>query len=218
MGQQTSTTKITPHDKAIFQLKQQRDKLKQYQKRIDHLIAQQSELAKVSITDKDLTKAKFYLKCKKQQLTNLRRTYDQLDTLEGLISTIEFKFVENELVKSLSVGNDILKQLNQQMNVDKIDQLMDDLHEERVKVDEVSDVLGEPLTRVDQEEVDEEFDRLLKEQQPEPNVVVPVADVKNDIKNDTKLPDVPNVIPLPDVPSEVPTEGEVESRSEPLVA
>ena len=48
MGQQPSTPKITAQDRAIFQLKQQRDKLKQYQKRLNTIIEKQTELAKIN--------------------------------------------------------------------------------------------------------------------------------------------------------------------------
>lgn len=159
MGQTSSSAKITSHDRAVFQLKQQRDKIRQYQKRLDHLIDQQNKLAKQCLPN-DPAKAKFYLRCKRKQQTTRERTYEQLETLEGLIGTIEQKMVESEVMKSLAQGNSILKELNQEMNVDKIDKIMDDLYEERVKVDEVSDALGSMVPDV---EVEDEFEALLKE-------------------------------------------------------
>lgn len=46
MGNQPSTPKITDQDRAIFQLKQQRDKIKQHQRKLTIICNKQTELAK----------------------------------------------------------------------------------------------------------------------------------------------------------------------------
>ncbi|KAK6198158.1 Snf7-domain-containing protein [Scheffersomyces amazonensis] len=195
MGQQTSTPpKITAQDKAIFQLKQQRDKLKQYQKRLTIVIDKQSNLAKQAIKDKQLDRAKFYLRSKKQQQSVIEKTYNQLDNLEGLIGTIEFKLIEKDVLYGLQQGNAVLKKLNNEMSIDKIDKVLDDLQDERVKVDEISDALGmgSGLTNQEEDEVDEELRQL------ELQVNGPT---KQEIVED-KLPQVPTDKIMPQVPNE----------------
>lgn len=160
MGQLTSQPTITAQDKAIYQLKSQRDNLKQYHKRLNVIIDRQTTLAKQALKEGKPEKAKLYLKLKKQQQSVVNKTYDQLGNLENLIGTIEFKLIEKDVLYGLSQGNDVLKRLNSEMSVDKIDKILDDLEDEKLKVDEVSDMLGSGLSNAEETEVDEEFERM----------------------------------------------------------
>lgn len=198
MGQQTSTApKITAQDRAIFQLKQQRDKLKQYQSKLSHVIDRQNALAKQAILKKDNERAKFFLRSKKQQETTISKTYEQLDNLEKLIGTIEFKVIEKDVIYGLQQGNEVLKRLNAEMSLDKIDKVLDDLEDETMKVDEVLDLLGAVnLTNGDEQEVDEEFARLEQELSPT-KVPTPATKVEPPVN---KLPDIPVEAKLPNAP------------------
>lgn len=163
MGQQTSQPKITAQDKAIFQLKRQRDNLKQYQRKLNVVIDRQTRLAKQAIKDGKPDKAKVYLRLKKQQQSVISTTYDQLGNLENLIGTIEFKLIEKDVVYGLSQGNEVLKRLNNEMSVEKIDKVLDDLEDEKLKVDEVSDLLGSGLSNSQETEVEDELEALERE-------------------------------------------------------
>ncbi|CUM68576.1 uncharacterized protein PRCAT00006303001 [Priceomyces carsonii] len=207
MGQQASAPKITSQDRAIFQMKQQRDRLKQYQKRLTVLVDKQSSFAREAIKQKEVEKAKFYLRSKKQQESTISKTYQQLDNLENLINTIEFKLIEKDVIYGLKEGNKVLNKLNQEMKIEKIDKLMDDLEENRVQVDEVSNALGNNLTNKEELEVDEELEKLEKE-------------VNGSKEEDTIFPEAPKEELLPDVPSEdivatppKETEPEISDRS-----
>lgn len=219
MGQQPSTPKITAQDRAIFQLKQQRDKLKQYQTKLSSVIERQNQLAKQAIAKKDPERAKFFLRSKRQQETTISRTYEQLDNLEKLIGTIEFKSIEKDVIYGLQQGNEVLKKLNSEMSMDKIDKVLDDLEDERVKVDEVLDMLGMgSLTNGDEQEVDEELERLElevngKKAANEPTKIN-LPDVPVDVPNSLELPDVPVSVKLPEVPADVPAEGTKERKEE----
>lgn len=183
MGQQTSQPKITPQDRAIYQLKRQRDALKQYQKKLTVTIERETELARQALRDGKPDKAKFYLRLKKRQQSVIESTYDQLGNLEGLIGTIEFKLIEKDVLYGLEQGNRVLKTLNSEMSVEKIDRVLDDLEEERLRVDEVSDMLGLGLSNLEEHEVDEEMARLEREM----GVGAPASE-------DVKFPDAPKNI------------------------
>lgn len=184
MGQQLSQPKITAQDKAIFQLKRQRDNLKQYQRKLNVVIDRQTALAKQALKDGKPEKARLYLRLKKQQQSVINTTYDQLGNLENLIGTIEFKLIEKDVIYGLSQGNEVLKKLNSEMSVEKIDKVLDDFEDERVKVDEVSDMLGSGLSNLQETEVDEELERLEEE----------VFGTKKAVEElNSKLPELPDV-------------------------
>lgn len=209
MGQGPSQPKITAQDRAILQLKRQRDNLKQYQKKLTVIIEKQHNLAKQAIQDGKKDKAKFYLRLRKQQELTINKTYEQLGNLENLIGTIEFKLIEKDVVYGLTQGNEVLKKLNSEMSVDKIDKVLDDLEEERVKVDEVSDMLGMgALSNQEEHEVDEEMEALERE-------LAPKAPEKKEPESDIVLPDAPTEQP---VPEEEPEEEEAERQKTALPA
>lgn len=211
MGNQPSQPKITAQDKAIYQLKRQRDSLKQYQRKLNVVIDKQTQFARQAITDGKPDKAKMYLRLKKQQQSLVNSTYDQLGNLEGLIGTIEFKLIEKDVLYGLQQGNEVLKKLNSEMSVEKIDKVMDDLEDERIKVDEVSDMLGAGLTNLEEQEVDEELqqleDEVLGREPAMPDVPTRV---------EPELPDVPTRIEpeLPSVPQAAPHEQEPQESQE----
>lgn len=160
MGNQSSKSTLTAQDKAIFQLKRQRDSLKQYQKKLHLVIDKQMEGARAALRESKPEKAKIYLKLKKQQQTVVGSTYEQLAKLEGLIGTIEFKLIEKDVYNGLMEGNKVLKKLNAELSVDKIDKVMDDIEGEVLRTDEIADLLGSKLSLVEELEVDGELRAL----------------------------------------------------------
>ncbi|KAI5954010.1 VPS20 [Candida margitis] len=203
MGNQPSTPKITDQDRAIFQLKQQRDKIKQHQRKLTIICNKQTELAKRAITNNQPQRAKFYLRCKKNQETTINKTFEQLDNLEKLIGTIEFKLIEKDVMYGLQQGNQVLKQLNNEMNVDKIDKIMDDLEEEKLKEEEISQTLGlgSGLSRVDEDAIEQEFVKLDRE-------IHPSQESKVNKEDKVALPDAPTDRIMPNVPDTVKQEEE----------
>jgi charged multivesicular body protein 6 len=69
------------------------------------------------------------LKKKKFLEKNLENTDGQLDNLEHMVSSIEYKQIEIQVVNGLKIGNDCLKNLNQMLSLDDVEKIMDDTHE-----------------------------------------------------------------------------------------
>ena len=196
MGNQSSRPTLTAQDKAIFQLKKQRDALKQYQKKLYVVIEKQTEGARAALREGKPEKAKLYLKLKKQQQSVVNATYEQLANLEGLIGTIEFKLIEKDVLDGLTQGNKVLKRLNAEMSIDKIDKVMDDIEDEVMRVDEISELLGNKLSDSQELEVDEELQALESE----------VIGKKDAIAAMPELPPAQKVPNMPRIPNSVPVE------------
>ncbi len=81
------------------------------------------------IEQNNLSKALVLLKKKKYLEKSLENTDGQLDNLEQMVHSIEFKQVEIQVINGLKIGNDCLKNLNQILSLDNIEQLMDDTKE-----------------------------------------------------------------------------------------
>lgn len=96
-------SRVTDQDRAVLQLKQQRDKLKQYQKKVLAQLDRDKDVARRLLQEGKKDKAKLMLRKKKFQESLLEKTDGQLDNLEKLVNDLEFAQVEQEVVKGLEV-------------------------------------------------------------------------------------------------------------------
>lgn len=186
-------SRVTEQDKAILQLKQTRDKIKQYQRKIEQTLEKERLLAKKLIQNGQKDRALLLLRKKKFQEQLLSKTDGQLENLERMVHDLEFAQVELKVVDGLKVGNTALKKLHDLLSIDEIEKVMEETNEGIEKQREINEVLLGALTQEDESEVEAELDALLdaeiKEKAPE---------VPKDVQ---EIPD--NVI-LPDVPEELP--------------
>ncbi|KAJ8971019.1 hypothetical protein NQ314_000938, partial [Rhamnusium bicolor] len=111
------------------QLKQQRDKLKQYQKRIELTLNSDKELAKKLLNKGQKERAKLLLRKKRYQEQLLAKTDAQLDNLDKLTHDIEFAQVELQVVDGLKRGNEALKKVNEALNIEDIESILDETRE-----------------------------------------------------------------------------------------
>ncbi|GAA5938310.1 hypothetical protein JCM1841_006302 [Sporobolomyces salmonicolor] len=153
LGQSSSAVKITPQDRSILDLKLQRDKLKQYQKRIEVVLSREREIAAESLRAGNKQRALIALRQKKYQETLLSQTDAQLETLQKLVQSIEFSLVEKDVLFGLKQGNEVLKQLNAQMDLGMVEKLMDDTREGIAYQEEVSALLSSKISAQDEEDV-----------------------------------------------------------------
>ncbi|KAH0388205.1 hypothetical protein KCU92_g1064, partial [Aureobasidium melanogenum] len=98
MGNSSSTPKISAQDRAILDMKNQRDKLHQYQKRITVITNREKEIAKECLRNGDKRRALLALRKKKYQESLLAKTDQQLAQLETLTSDVEFALEINEML------------------------------------------------------------------------------------------------------------------------
>ncbi|RMZ84218.1 hypothetical protein DV738_g641, partial [Chaetothyriales sp. CBS 135597] len=127
MGNTNSRAKITAQDRAILDLKNQRDKLRQYQKRISVLTTRESEIAKACLARGDRDKALLALRRKKYQESLISKTDAQLEQLEKLTSSVEFALVQKDVYFGLQRGTEVLREINREMGGLQAVQLLPDV-------------------------------------------------------------------------------------------
>merc|ERR1711939_666864 len=147
MGQGQSGPKITAQDKAILDLKLQRDSLKRYQKRIEGVLKAEKEAAKEALAAGHKQRALTALRRRKYQETLLLQTDQQLATLQDLVSSIEFSLVEKDVLYGLRQGTSVLKELNKEMNVESVEKLMGETAEAIAYQQEVDEMLQSRMCR-----------------------------------------------------------------------
>ncbi|CAO2646333.1 Charged multivesicular body protein 6 [Lemmus lemmus] len=106
-------SRVTEQDKAILQLKQQRDKLRQYQKRVTQQLEKERALARQLLRNGRKERAKLLLKKKRYREQLLDRTENQISSLEAMVQSIEFTQIEMKVMEGLKVGNECLNKMHQ---------------------------------------------------------------------------------------------------------
>jgi len=176
--------KVTEQDKAILSLKKQRDKLKQYQKKITLNLERERQVAKDLLKEGKKDKAKLLLKKKRYQESLLTKTDDQLDTLEKLVHEIEFAQVQSKVVENLKQGNDCLTALHKVMTLEDVEKIMEDTREAVEYQQEIDSLISGAFTQEDEEAILAELDELTKVELPS----VPTGELE---PTKDVLPDVP---------------------------
>ncbi|XP_017150328.2 charged multivesicular body protein 6-A [Drosophila miranda] len=159
-SKKTAPSQITDHDKAVLQLKQQRDRLKQYQKRIELQLENDRLLAKKCIQQGRKDRAKLLLRKKKYQESMLTIADMQLDNLEKLAADLEFAQVEMRVLDGLKQGNAALKKVHEMLDINEVERIMDETREGIEKQQEIDAILTDALTPQDEEDVLAELDAL----------------------------------------------------------
>ncbi|KAJ4301392.1 Vacuolar protein sorting-associated protein 20 [Kalmusia sp. IMI 367209] len=182
MGNANSSRKISAQDKAILDMKNQRDKLHQYQKRITVLTDREKEIAKECLAKGDTTRAKLALRRKKYQESLLAKTDAQLAQLEQLTSDVEFALVQKDVLYGLQQGTAVLKEIHKEMGgIENVEKLLGENEEARAyqevrihdyckrryneeiltkMAQEISELLANKMSNQDEDEVEDELEAL----------------------------------------------------------
>lgn len=222
MGQSASASantqhrKITSQDKAILQLKKSRDNLNKFTHNTYKLIDNENaELKKMIRSCKETgspvkshPQIKLLLKRVHYQKILITRANDQLSNLDEMLSNIEFKLIEKKFITGLQQGNDILKKLNNELNVDFVQDVMDNVQDEMAYEREVDQVLTSNMENItdavtdSRMVLDTELDQELEVMAASLGIAgeQPAADEQHKVKlpDTSQLPDLPKVEESPE--------------------
>ena len=142
-------------------MKNQRDRLHQYQKRITLITSRETAIARECLAQDDKPKALLALRRKKFQETLLAKTDAQLETLEQLTSNVEFALVQKDVIYGLQQGTTVLKQIHAEMGgIDHVEKLMGESEDARAYQKEISEMLGGQMSNQDEDEVEDELEAM----------------------------------------------------------
>lgn len=199
-------------DRAILDLKIQRDKLQQYQKRITTITSRETEIARECLRNGSKDKALLALRRKKYQESLLAKTDQQLAQLQALTSDVEFALVQKDVMFGLQQGTAVLKEIHKEMGgLDKVEMILSESEEAQAyqkvsgiasgaracvltRTQEINEMLSGKMSNDDEDEVDQELEAMEREAQRAQGI--------------TTMPNAPSVTAgeLPDAPGETPEE------------
>ncbi|CAL8312579.1 unnamed protein product [Merluccius merluccius] len=152
---------------AIHRLRETEEMLTKKQEYLEQKIEQEIAIAK-----KNGTKNK---RAALQALKRKKRHEQQLSQIDGTLSTIEFQreALENastntEVLKNMGFAAKAIKGVHQNMDIDKIDSLMQDITEQQEVAQEICDAISRPFgDTFDEDELLAELAELEKEEEEE---------------------------------------------------
>lgn len=200
MGGKPSKPRITAQDRAILDLKVQRDKLRQYQTKIQDVVTKEVAIAKEQLKLGNKRRALLALKKKKYQETLLDKTDAQIMHLEELTNTIEYALVERQVVEGLKAGNDVLAAIHKETSIDAVQKLMDDTADAIAYQNEIDEIISGKITEEDEAAILEELDKIEREAiQNEADKLpkVPTAELPETVPEETAEETTPEELPVP---------------------
>ncbi|EJD03831.1 uncharacterized protein FOMMEDRAFT_167148 [Fomitiporia mediterranea MF3/22] len=151
MGNNQSTPKITQQDKAILDFS------------IQTVLDREQEIARQHLRAGHKDRALVALRQRKYQESLLVKTDNQLESLEQLVSTIEFSLVQVSVLHGLKQGNDVLKEIHREMNPESVERLLEETAEAQAYQREIDEMLSNTLTLDEESAVQEELRQLQAE-------------------------------------------------------
>lgn len=197
---------VSQIDRAILDLKVSRDRLTRYKKKLNldsTKLLSKAKTYKAKNTSADTKNALNLLKLRKLKLKEVDNIDSQLLTLQGMVSNIQSKEEEKEVLAALRTGKNALEKLHAENSLEDVMNLMDDVQEQNELEEEINNVLvntGETLTLVEEDELELELQALMGADMTE----IP-AEVSPE-KSGLDLPEVP-VSKLPEVQNTVDEEA-----------
>ena len=167
---------LEQNEKVLLECKMCRDKIKNYIKKCETTALKKRQKAKELLKNKQKDRAKVYLNQSKFHLTQAKVGDGQLKLIEDQINELQKATQLNEIRKVLENGNKVLKQLQSEINIEKWQEIKEDMEGLKEQQDEIGEFLRNNNINEDEYEKDvqEEFEKLQK-----------------DLENDLNLPEVP---------------------------
>jgi charged multivesicular body protein 4 len=145
---------------AIQKNKQAIDTLDKRQKLLEKRIADEEADARSRVAGGDKRGALVTLKRKKMLETELEQLMNSRMTLEQQINSLESAQMNQIAIQALAHGVNVHKQLNKQMDADRVDKLMEDLQEQQDLQAEIAQVMSSGVRLGDDEELLAELAQL----------------------------------------------------------
>ncbi|EGC35267.1 hypothetical protein DICPUDRAFT_11107, partial [Dictyostelium purpureum] len=155
--------KISKTDKAVLNLKIQRDKLKNYQTQLNVIIQREVTIAKECAKQGKKNQALLALKKKKYQEKLLEDSFANLQNIEELISNIEQAEIQNRIFESLKQGNEALKDIQKEMSLEDVENLMSETEEAIQYQNDISEALSGKFSQEEEDALLEELDQMEKQ-------------------------------------------------------
>ena len=175
---------INQEEKALLDCKITRDKIKTYIKRLERNANLKKEKAKDALRAKNKDRAKYNLKLSKMYQEQIKTADAQLTMLEEQISNIEQATTQRDAMKVLEKGNEVLKNLQKECNIEKWEKISDDMNDLKEQQDEINQFFRDRSMDDVDDDVEEEMNKLIESTKSDIEQELPSANTNEIVVDD----------------------------------
>ena len=172
--EQETETKTEKLDKEINNLKiinELRENIDLIEKRNLFIEKQKTQLiieAKAKLNNNDKKGALLILNKKKKIEEEINKNQGSQLLLENQLSNLESANLNKHIINSLTKSNKAIHTLNKDLNIDKIEELMDDIQEEQDNYNTIQSIMEQPLQQIyEDDDLNKELEELAEIKQIE---------------------------------------------------
>jgi charged multivesicular body protein 6 len=151
---------LNTEDKTLLNLKLCRDNIKVYIRKLEQSEGKAKQKAKDELKKKDRERAKMFLSRSKLYHEQKGIAQGQLNMIEDQAMAIESAKNQREAVQILQQGNEILKKLNDEVNVEKWESIAEDMRGIKDQQDEIANFLKNH--NIPEEQYEEQLNKELE--------------------------------------------------------
>eukprot|EP01012_Entosiphon_sulcatum_P039035 TRINITY_DN5101_c0_g1_i1.p1 TRINITY_DN5101_c0_g1~~TRINITY_DN5101_c0_g1_i1.p1 ORF type:complete len:210 (+),score=46.27 TRINITY_DN5101_c0_g1_i1:644-1273(+) len=156
--EKSSSKDVSKQDRAILELKMQRDNLHKHRSRVKKVMEKESELARQLLKEQKRDRAKLCIQRKRHQEKLLEKAEGILQNIQEMIDTIEFAQCEAKVMSAFREGSKALQALQKEIgSVEEVEKLMEDTEEAMAFHEAVSQTLSRSLTPEDDVGIEEQL-------------------------------------------------------------
>jgi charged multivesicular body protein 6 len=187
---------LTIDETVILQIKQCRDKIKNYIKKLEKDESLNKEKAKEMLRKSDREKAKIFLNKSKVCSTYIENYQNQLNMIEDQLNNIQMTKQQKETFDVLQKGNQVLKELQREVNLERLENISEELNELKQSQEEVANFLK--TYKINSEEFDAEVDKdlenMMRDNENQDNNIQKISELSSnysgrerEVKRDAKV-------------------------------
>ena len=179
-----SKGQVNNEEKSIEECKYTRDNIKSYIKRLERNEILKREKAKEALKLKNKDRAKYNLKLSKMYQEQIKTADSQLTMLEEQISNIEQTTTQRDAMKVLEKGNEVLKNLQKECNIEKWEKISDDMNDLKEQQDEINQFFRDRSMDDVDDDVEEEMNKLIESTKSDIEQELPSANTNEIVVDD----------------------------------
>ena len=182
--EKSQTPLINQEEKILLECKMTRDNINSYIKRLERNANLKREKAKEALKLKNKDRAKYNLKLSKMYQEQIKTADSQLTMLEDQISNIEQATTQRDAMKVLEKGNEVLKNLQQECNIEKWEKISDDMNDLKEQQDEINQFFRDRSMDDVDDDVEEEMNKLIESTKSDIEQELPSANTNDIVVDD----------------------------------
>jgi charged multivesicular body protein 7 len=158
---ETAPVPITPEDKTLASLRDSGDRVHAQLPLLQLKIESCQAAAREAVEAKQMIRAKTALRSKKLAESALTHQSSIALQLEEAYIKLQEAADQVEIVDAMKAGAEAMKALHEKVGgTEGVQKVMDDVHEQVTTVDEITNLINDSATPVDEGEIDDEFEAL----------------------------------------------------------